>query len=176
MFPYPLLVFINVLVVSFSALYWSAGAITTAQILKQAHIHLARLHLFKATWYRVGTLYGLIASSFMVVLFIQVILAVGFVIAAKWIIIGRRHVGQYDWDKSSYCQRWKLHLTVSRLLSEGYGRNGVLASLTGTTYMTWYFRALGAKIGNNCSIFAGGKRGLMTEPDLLEVCLLYRLS
>jgi hypothetical protein len=33
----------------------------------------------------------------------------------------------------------------------------------------WFFRALGAKIGRNVSIFAGGKAGLLTEPDLVEV-------
>ena len=28
---------------------------------------------------------------------------------------------------------------------------------------------MGAKIGKNCAIFAGGRAGLMTEPDLVEL-------
>lgn len=32
-----------------------------------------------------------------------------------------------------------------------------------------YYRALGANIGNDCAIWAGGKVGLMTEPDLVEL-------
>lgn len=32
-----------------------------------------------------------------------------------------------------------------------------------------FYRALGAKIGKNCTIWAGGRTGLMTEPDLVEL-------
>jgi hypothetical protein len=91
------------------------------------------------------------------------------VILTKWIIIGRRRDGRYPWDKSSYCQRWQIHLALSRFIYKGYGNGGVLAPLTGTIYIVWYFRALGAKIGKNCAIYASGKAGLMTEPDLVHV-------
>lgn len=91
------------------------------------------------------------------------------VLAMKWLVVGWRVAGSYDWDKSNYCQRWQLHLALSRPI---YGNGGVLAPLTGTAYIAWFYRAMGAKIGRNCAIFAGGKAGLMTEPDLVEVSFI----
>lgn len=66
-------------------------------------------------------------------------------------------------------QRWQLHLALSRPLHKGFGNSGVLGTLTGTAFIAWYYRALGAKIGKNCSLGAGGRTVLMTEPDLVEL-------
>lgn len=42
--------------------------------------------------------------------------------------------------------------------------------LTGTHWLVLYFRALGANIGKDCALFAGGAPSLMfTEPDLLTL-------
>ena len=90
-------------------------------------------------------------------------------IGTKWIVIGRRRQGSYDWDKSSYCQRWQLHLVLSKPLYRGYGIGGILGAISGSAYIVWFFRALGAKVGRDCAIFAGGRVGLMTEPDLVEL-------
>ncbi|KAJ7654910.1 hypothetical protein B0H17DRAFT_1338141 [Mycena rosella] len=65
--------------------------------------------IYRPSWFRPATIYGLIALYFMIVLTIQAILAV---IATKWIVIGRRRGGQYAWDSRSYCQRWQLHLVL----------------------------------------------------------------
>ena len=46
---------------------------------------------------------------------------------------------------------------------------GVLDTITGTVFIAWYYRALGAKVGANCSIGASGHTVLMTEPDLVEL-------
>lgn len=51
----------------------------------------------------------------------------------------------------------------------GHGNGGVLGSLTGTAYLVWFYRALGAKIGDNCALWVGGRVGLMTEPDLVTL-------
>lgn len=168
-FPYALLVLINLLVAALSATYWSISAVAAAQLLRQYHIHLPRRHFFSQHWYQLGTLYGLIAVSFIIVLNIQAMGALAWVILTKWLVIGQRKEGRCAWDESSYCQRWQLHLTLSRPLHRGYGNGGILAPITGSAYIVWYFRALGAKVGRNVSIFAGGKAGLMTEPDLVEV-------
>lgn len=40
------------------------------------------------------------------------IFALATIVAAKWALFGRRKPGTYDWDKSSYCQRWQV-LNVS---------------------------------------------------------------
>ncbi|KAJ7272639.1 acetyl-CoA synthetase-like protein [Mycena haematopus] len=168
-YPYALILLVNVLVASLSAAYWSISAVAAAQMLRQLHHHAHWLHIYRPVWYRPGIIYGLIAVSFIIVLNIQAILALWWVVVTKWLVIGRRQDGRYSWDKSSYCQRWQIHLVLARFIYKGYGNGGVLAPLTGTVYIVWYLRALGAKIGKNCAIYAGGKAGLMTEPDLVEL-------
>ncbi|KAI3616310.1 peroxisomal-coenzyme a synthetase, partial [Moniliophthora roreri] len=168
-YPYIFILFTNLLVAGASAAYWSISAVVAAQLLRQLFIHLSQLQLFSPHWHNFGTLYGLIGCCFVIVLSIQALLSLLWVILTKWIVIGQRRPGQYHWDKSSYCQRWQLHLVLSRPLYTGHGNGGVLAPLTGTTFIVWFYRAMGAKIGDNCVLFPAGKPGLMTEPDLVEL-------
>ncbi|PFH50931.1 hypothetical protein AMATHDRAFT_143766 [Amanita thiersii Skay4041] len=168
-YPYWLILFVHVCIAALSAAYWSISAVAAAQILRELHVRLHRFDLFKPTWYRFGILYGLIAFCFVIVLNIQAILSLLWVILTKWAVIRRRSEGRFNWDTSSYCQRWQLHLVLSRFIHRGYGNGGVLAPLTGSAYIVWYLRALGAKIGKNCAVFVGGRIGLMTEPDLVEL-------
>ncbi|KAJ7367145.1 acetyl-CoA synthetase-like protein [Mycena albidolilacea] len=168
-FPYGMILAINILVATLSAAYWSISAIAAAQLLRQLHMHAYRLHIYAPVWYRPGLLFGLIAGAFVVVLNLQALLALVWVVLTKWAVLDRRRDGRYAWDKSSYCQRWQLHLTLARLIYKGYGNGGVLAPLTGTVYIVWYLRALGARIGRDCAVYAGGKAGLMTEPDLVHL-------
>ncbi|KAJ7230643.1 acetyl-CoA synthetase-like protein [Mycena pura] len=168
--PYGLILLTNVLVAAASAAYWSISAVAAAQILQQLHLHHNRLlHIYRPVWYRPGVIYGFVAIAFVIVLNIQAFLAFFWVVSTKWMVIGRRRDGRYPWDKSSYCQRWQLHLTLSRVLHKGYGNGGLLVPLTGSVYIVWYLRALGAKIGKNCAIYPGGRAGLMTEPDLVQL-------
>lgn len=110
------------------------------------------------------------ASSISVLLFVQAILALTLTIGAKWALMGRRKPGSYDWDKSSYCQRWQILLTIERLRRHCFSGNGILSLLTSTHYLTLYFRALGARIGSDCALFASGATTLLfTEPDLLTL-------
>ena len=135
--PYPFLLFINLLVSAGSAAYWSIAAASAAQILRLYDQHLNHLHLYAATWYRPATLYGLIASCFVVLLLLQSLLCVAWVISTKWLIIRKRKEGSCPWDTSSYCQRWQLHLTLSRVLYRGHGNGGVLSPITGSAYIVW---------------------------------------
>ncbi|KAF9026322.1 acetyl-CoA synthetase-like protein [Hymenopellis radicata] len=167
--PYSILLVVNVAVACLSAAYWSISAVAGAQALRQISIHFGQYGLFDDVWYRFGIVYALIAGAFIAACNLQALIALVWVILTKWIVIRRRRPGRYEWDKSSYCQRWQLHLTLARPLYKGYGNGGVLAPLTGTIFIVWYFRALGAKIGRNCAIYPGGKAGLMTEPDLVEL-------
>lgn len=105
-----------------------------------------------------------------VLLIFKSLLSLAIIIAAKWIIIGRRKPGNYNWDKSSYCQRWKLFVSIESLRTRCFGEGGVLGMFTGTFYLVLYYRLLGAKIGSNTAIFAGGlPSAYITEPDLLTV-------
>ncbi|KAJ7127673.1 AMP-dependent synthetase and ligase [Mycena epipterygia] len=170
-YPYFLILAVNIIVTALSATYWSISAVSAAQVLR--HIDLHKSHqateIYRPSWFRPATIYGLIGLCFVIVLNIQAVLAIAWVIVTKWIVIGRRRDGQYAWDTSSYCQRWQLHLVLSRFVYKGYGNGGVLGPLTGTAYFVWYLRAMGARIGKNCALYPGGRAGLMTEPDLVQL-------
>jgi hypothetical protein len=175
-FPYTMIVVISATMTMFSAMYWSIGAVGSALVLRHLQIHLRHFELFAPRWYRCGILYALIAMCFMAILTFQGIVSVLWAVTTKWVLMGRRKPGLYDWDQSSYCQRWQLHLIFSSLMFNGFGYGGVLAPLTGSAYIVWYFRALGATIGENCGLWVGGNPGLMTEPDLVEVIIFWNRS
>lgn len=78
--------------------------------------------------------------------------------------------GNYDWDKSSYCQRWQIFLSIERLRRRCFHSQGIIGLLTGTNWIVLYFRALGAEIGKDCALFANGSPSLIfTEPDLIKL-------
>ncbi len=172
-FPYTMVLAISTFVTMLSAVYWSTSTITVSQILQ--HTHILRLHVFRSQWYQLGALYGVVTSCFIIIHNFQSILSIFLVIATSWLVIGRRQPGQYDWDQSNYCQMWNLHITFWQIMEDGPGDPGAPAALAGTAYIVWYLRALGATIGKNCAIWAGGQMGLMSEPDLVEVMLAIKL-
>jgi hypothetical protein len=95
--------------------------------------------------------------------------SVGLVICFKWAVIGLRKPGSYNWDESSYCQRWQIYIVFEKLNKTGLGSRGVLEFLNGTPYIVWYFRAMGAKIGKNCCLYPFEGDPIMTEPDCVEM-------
>lgn len=153
------------------ATYWNVGSIAAVQVVG----HIVRRNDYATYILSQGTarpviLYFMFTALIVAIMGVQAILAILFVIAAKWTIIGRRVQGNYDWDKSSYCQRWQLFLKIESFRRHCYGGHGILGLLTGTEWVVMYFRALGANIGSNCSIFASGTPSLyFTEPDLLTL-------
>ena len=151
--------------------YWATAAVATVltlNIIRQDFEYTASA-IFEDHWYRPGLVYAFIAVEFVIVLNLQAYIAFAWVILTKWAIIGRRREGRYDWDKSSYCQRWQLHLTLQRLLGKGFGGH-LIGHISGSVYAVWYLRALGARIGRECSIWAGGKPSLqLTEPELVTM-------
>lgn len=155
----------------FTAFYWNVASATSIQIV--AHIlkltkdfgHIATNGVALSV-----IIYIMFTVSISVLLTTQAILALGCTIGAKKALIGTRRPGNYDWDKSSYCQRWQLFLTIERLRRCCYGGQGILSLLTGTHYMVMYYRLMGAKIGQDVALFASGNAScLLTEPDLLTI-------
>ncbi|KAF7352099.1 Acetyl-CoA synthetase-like protein [Mycena venus] len=144
-FPYALILAINILITALSATYWSISAVAAAQVLRRIDLHDSKqvTEIYRPSWYRPAIIYGLIGLCFVIVLNIQAILSILWVIATKWIVIGRRR--------------------------DGYGNGGVLGPLTGSAYFVWYLRSMGARIGRNCALYPGGRAGLMTEPDLVQL-------
>ncbi|CAD6886851.1 unnamed protein product [Tilletia laevis] len=176
-FPYLMLVAINLAMAIFSSAYWATPAVITVVTMNMLRIAFENKLpvLFNDHWYRPGLVYAYIAVAFIIAMTAQMLLAFCWVIGTKWAVIGRRREGRYDWDKSSYCQRWQLHLTLQRLLGRGYGGH-IIGLISGSIYAVWYLRALGANIGKECAIWAGGKPSLqLTEPELVtmgdHVCL-----
>lgn len=88
-------------------------------------------------------------------------------ICAKWSILGRRRMGRYNWDESSYNQRWEFYQLATRIRK--MHRRSTLDFLAGTPYMDWYFRALGCRIGQNCCLYPAGGDPYMSEPDLVKI-------
>ena len=150
------------------AVYWNLATVIGVKFV--AILLQTNLPAFQRIWWRFFTVYGVMSGTICVMGLIQTILALAIVVAAKWILLGRRQPGEYDWDKSSYCQRWQIFLTIERIRRRCYSGRGIIGLLTGTHYAVMYFRALGAKIGKDCSLFANGRPTLMfTEPDLLTL-------
>jgi len=153
-----------------TAFYWSMASAGSVQLIVAATrpYHLLQNHAGDPA--RPLILFALFTISISLLNTIQAALALVLTIIAKWALLGRRAVGSHDWDKTSYCQRWQLFLTMERLRRQCFGGSGILDLLTGTHYIVMYFRALGLKAGKDCALFAGGRPSLMfTEPDLLEL-------
>ena len=93
-------------------------------------------------------------------------IAVWLGVAYKWMIIGLRKEGGYNWDISSYNARWKLYTAVQFI---------DLGAIGGTIYIVWWYKLLGCTIGKNCCLWPAGSDLYLTEPDLVTmgegVCL-----
>ena len=151
-----------------TAFYWNVATTSSVQLVAKL-VKLNKSVLVHNRW-RPLTVYAFFLFFITVLMTIQALGALGIVIGAKWGLMGRRKAGSYDWDKSSYNQRWQIFLAVEKLRRHCYGGHGILGMLTGTHYAVMYFRALGATIGKDCALFAGGLPSLMfTEPDLLTL-------
>ncbi|MCJ1382767.1 hypothetical protein MMC17_005880 [Xylographa soralifera] len=157
-------IFTNILV----TIYWNIAPLSAIQVLAIAM--KAYPAVFGPVSARPLAIYVLVLSVMILVMAVQAASALSIVVAVKWALMGRRAPGQYDWDKSSYCQRWQILLTIERIRRHCYGGNGIIGLLTGTHFAVLYCRALGAKIGNDCALWAGGHTSLLfTEPDLLTL-------
>ena len=86
---------------------------------------------------------------------------------SKWYFVGLRREGQYDYDKSDYCQRWELYQLLAKI--RNFGRMNLMEFLAGTPFLVTYFRMLGMQVGENCCLYPAGGDPYMPEPDLVEM-------
>lgn len=157
-----------------SQFYWNVPSISSIQLtdlIVQKFFLTKRLSMFEYWhWYDPFVLWGWMTLFISVLTTIQAIVAIAVVIGSKWALLGRRQPGNYDWDKSSYCQRWQIFLGIERFRRACYRGHGILGMLTSTHWVVMYFRAMGANIGKDCALFANGDPSLyFTEPDLLTL-------
>lgn len=156
------------LIVVFTTFYWNAPVVICAQVVEHLMNRFVRRDIGYV--FNVGILFLMSWASMAVVFTMLAALALLIVVASKWILLGRRMPGNYDWDRSSYCQRWQIFLSIERLRRRCFHSQGVIGLLTGTNWIVLYFRALGAEIGKDCALFANGNPGLIfTEPDLIKL-------
>lgn len=152
----------------FTAVYWNVPSISAIQIV--ATIFRNNEEALRQQPYGVPVLYLLFLIFIGILNTLHTVVAVAITVGAKWFLLGRRQPGNYDWDKSPYCQNWQLYLCVEKLRRYCFRGHGILGMLTGTHWLVLYFRALGATVGDNCALFANGRPSLMfTEPDLITI-------
>jgi acetyltransferase-like isoleucine patch superfamily enzyme len=148
--------------------YWDTPSIVAIQVAERVLRQQGRL--LTSDWRDPLHVYALLTVCTAAFITVQTILAVTVIVTAKWMLLGRRQAGNYDWDRSSYCQRWHLLLAIERL------RPALLPRLwhTGYAERDLVLRAVlppsrGVHWKGLC-IFAGGPPSLVfTEPDLLSL-------
>lgn len=163
------IVFYSAATTVFTALYWNVPSISSIQIVARIFRDQHQL-LGRERWFDAPVMFLLFFAFIAVLTTAQTVLATAAVVGAKWLLLGRRLPGNYDWDKSPYCQSWQLYLTIEKLRRYCFRGHGILGMLTGTHWLVMYFRALGGTIGDDCALFANGRPSLMfTEPDLITI-------
>ncbi|EXA29003.1 hypothetical protein FOVG_19432 [Fusarium oxysporum f. sp. pisi HDV247] len=152
----------------FTAVYWDVPSVSSIQFVRI--MFRSSFPRGMNVWFDLVAIFCTMLAGIAVLSTIQSGLALAIIIASKWLLMGRRMAGNYDWDKSPYCQRWQIFLGIERLRRHCYKGNGILNLLTGTHWMVIYFKLMGAKIGKDCALFVNGTPSLMfTEPDLITL-------
>ncbi|HUF48354.1 MAG TPA: hypothetical protein VMM93_11100, partial [Vicinamibacterales bacterium] len=82
------------------------------------------------------------------------------VLGLKWLLLGRVQPGHHDFW-SCWCFRWDLVYVAWQQLARP-----VLSSLEGTLLLTWYLRAMGARIGRRVVLGRGFAQ--VVDPDMLR--------
>ncbi|PSR81726.1 hypothetical protein BD289DRAFT_32545 [Coniella lustricola] len=151
------------------SIFWNVPSLSAVQIVALL-FRTYHTHLGHGAWFDIPVLYVLFTILIGMLNSLAAALATALLIAAKWLLLGRRQPGAHDWDASPYCQTWQLYLALERLRRHCFRGHGILGMLTGTHWLVLYFRALGADIGEDVALFANGRPSLMfTEPDLVRI-------
>lgn len=162
------IIFYSTFITVFTAVFWNVPSISAIQIV--ARIFRDNEASVRNKGFDVPVMYSLFFVFIAILNTLQTIVAIALTVGAKWALLGRRQPGNYDWDKSPYCQNWQLYLCIEKLRRYCFRGHGILGMLTGTHWLVLYFRALGATVGDNCALFANGRPSLMfTEPDLITI-------
>jgi acetyltransferase-like isoleucine patch superfamily enzyme len=99
--------------------------------------------------------------------FLRVLVWAAVEIGSKWVLMGQRDAGVYNWDTSSYNQRWEIVQLLQKI------RNikgcSVHDFITGSPFLTLLFRLQGCKIGKDCCLWPTGGDPFPTELDLITI-------
>jgi hypothetical protein len=104
--------------------------------------------------------YSFIVIYFMILLMflwtnlLRVVLWIVVELTAKWTLIGKRVEGRYNYDATSYAQRWEIYQAIAKVRK--FSRLNFLDFFSGTPYMSAYFRWNGGNIGKDCCLYPSG--------------------
>lgn len=135
-----------------------------ASILYAVSIHDRDYHHIQ---YPFVTIYLAILYVFFWANIVRVILWLLIELSAKWGIMGRRKVGRYNYDTSSYGQRWELYQLIAKIRK--FNRLNLLEFIFGTPLASGFFRLSGGDIGKDCCLYPSGADPFMPEPDLVSM-------
>jgi acyl-CoA synthetase (AMP-forming)/AMP-acid ligase II/acetyltransferase-like isoleucine patch superfamily enzyme len=114
-----------------------------------------------------SSMYNTLLFFFFIAHFAGVVIWFYIEVFSKWFLIGNRTEGRYNYDTSSYAQRWELYQIITRVRFNG--RMNTMDFITGSPFMAAFFRALGLKTGKDCCLYPTGGDPYMPEPDLVEM-------
>ncbi|KAI8337529.1 hypothetical protein BC941DRAFT_352853 [Chlamydoabsidia padenii] len=164
----------NILVKMFASMLW-AGPVTAAiqvaayyQFSKMSEIHdtsTGQQHIVRTVFdSKEGLTLLVILGTMMAIMSVMTFTCLSLDIAIKWMLFGRRKQGQYNWDESSYCQRWQFLIAAQQTL-----RQQALNLIGGSGWIVLYFRGLGCRIGKRVCLYPKGGDPMMSEPDLVTL-------
>ena len=152
----------NMTINIFRSIFWSAPIVISIQLMAIVFRRLPESSTSSTIKSGVYTYFLLV--GFLSVFYTSIALLALFIdIRVKWLLFGRRQPGQYNWDQSSYCQRWQLHIVIQHF------RQNILDRLCGSAYLCFYYRRLGCHIGRNVCLYPNGGDPMMTESDLVTI-------
>ncbi|KAI8341770.1 hypothetical protein BC941DRAFT_345688 [Chlamydoabsidia padenii] len=168
--PLLLLVPYNFFMQVFGSVYWSVPVTSAIQVAAVSERYHYDLHAEEKTVSRLfegnreGVTFVIILAVVCTSVTLLAILAMLFEIGMKWALFGRRKQGSYNWDVSSYCQRWQFHISIQQAM-----RHDVLNLITGSAWLVLFFRGLGCNIGKRVCLYPNGGDPMMTEADLVTL-------
>jgi acyl-coenzyme A synthetase/AMP-(fatty) acid ligase/acetyltransferase-like isoleucine patch superfamily enzyme len=115
--------------------------------------------------YTFSTVYSTVLVMFVLTNFVRVALWLVIELTAKWSLLGKRKAGRYNYDSSSYAQRWEIYQLIAKIRK--FNRLNFLEFLGGTPFIASYYRWNGGKIGKDCCLYPAGADPFMPEPDLV---------
>ena len=86
---------------------------------------------------------------------LRVVLWIAIELTAKWTLMGKRLEGRYNYDTSSYLQRWEIYQTIAN--GREFSHMNLMDFFCGTRYMSAFFKMNGASIGKDCCLYPAGE-------------------
>ena len=117
--------------------------------------------------YNSAQIYFCMFCIFLVTHAVRVMICFAVEISAKWILVGERKEGRYNWDSSTYGQNWEFYQIMGQVRK--LHRVMTTDLLAGTPYISMYYSALGATIGKDVCLYPAGADPSMPEPDLITI-------